>query len=302
MTARQDCGPSPDGWRATRSMNDSHDDAARFWEGEDRTPTGSIRRIGRDVTGQIARVVHDHHEKHRFDRAREHRTVRVSDATPVYIQPYDYDLDDEYGSLGRPDPAGDAAWRDVEVWTTSVADHRPRRGGWVGVDRRLMRVGVIAAAAVVLAPVLIAVASGDRDGGEGDIASPQQDQPAVVAPQGDPATSTIPITAAAVIPITAAADSPDDDDLADNDTSLDGVSDTGTHTANASASDEAAGSDEATAAEAAADDATAAEAAADEAAADPEPDCSGEYTVVDGDYWYRIAGDGDVDAWFAAND
>ena len=270
-------------------MNDSHDDQSPFW-GQDETPTGQIRRIGRDVTGQISRIVHDHNEKHHFDRTREHRAVRPFDETPVHVNPYDYDLDDGYAGLGHADAAGDAAFdraagaAAVDIWTTPEHDDRPRRrAGRTGVDPRLLRAGAIAAAAVVLAPILIAVAAGGADGDQGDLAS-LLEQPAAGAPEIDPADSTIPITAAAAIPITAAAvDNPSDDDLADNATSLDGVTEKGAGTTEASES------------------ASVSAAAAEEAAAPP---CAGEYTVVQGDYWYRLSdGSGvEVDAWLSAND
>ena len=224
-------------------MNDSHDDQSPFW-GQDETPTGQIRRIGRDVTGQISRIVHDHNEKHHFDRTREHRAVRPSDETPVHVNPYDYDLDDGYAGLGHADAAGDAAFdraagaAAVDIWTTPEHDDRPRRrAGRTGVDPRLLRAGAIAAAAVVLAPILIAVAvrRGRRRPGRPRLAARaagRRSPPRSIRP-----TSTIPITAAAAIPITAAAvDNPSDDDLADNATSLDGVTEKGAGTTEASES------------------------------------------------------------------
>src|SRR5688572_20237108 len=95
-----------------------------FWGGDD-TPTTQLRRIGRDVTSQIRRVVPDRRVREQTapsGRVRQHRSGagapgpdrtgghprpapadrdrtgsvrRNADATPLMIDPYDFDLEDQ---------------------------------------------------------------------------------------------------------------------------------------------------------------------------------------------------------------
>lgn len=304
-------------------MNDRYDEDggdAAFW-GSDDTPTAQIRRIGRDVTSQIRRVVPERParrdatptggvRRHRSGPGavdptggqRRHRDAdasgsfvrRNADATPLHLSPYDYDLaDDGYAGLAPTetvaDHADDARWAAVDAWVTPELDEQParRRGGaagasGVGVDPRLLRIGGLVAAVVVLIPVAAALGGGDD---ETPTVAAAVEAP-IVAPQQDsePTTpETIAITAA-VVPIAADSANESDDDLADDATSQGGVSDKPA----ASQSDSAAS-------------ASASQAVA---VADPEPVCAGQYTVVAGDYWLRLStdGGGTTDEWLAAND
>lgn len=248
----------------------SHDDDTQFWS-EPARRTGRMRRTDRDATGQLRRTAHTGE----FERTREHRVVRSrqlreTDATPIALSAFDYDLEDRYADLGRRDGADDAKWSaldddgDVDTWLEP--EEHPRRVARVaGVDPRLLRFGAIAAAAVVMVPVAITAAASD-DGGRVAASPVAAEAPAAqsIAP-----TSTIPITAAVTNAVTTAGDNPADDD-------------------------------QQTAAAAGAEKPSLAAAGSQTTA---EPACAGEYTVVAGDYWLRFGGTGaSVDAWLEAND
>jgi len=246
----------------------SHDDDTQFWS-EPARRTGRMRRTDRDATGELRRTSH----AGEFERTREHRVVRgrqvrETDATPIALSAFDYDLEDRYADLGRYQGA-DAKWAaldgdaDPQIWVEP--EERPRRAA--GVDPRLVRLAAIAAAAVVMVPVALAAAASDNDGriAAAPVAAEQPAAQSIVP------SSTIPITAAVTNAVTTAGDNPADDDQ---------------QTA-------AAGSGAAEKPSAVAASQTTAEAAA----------CAGQYTVVAGDYWLRFDGTGaSVDAWLEAND
>ncbi|MFV0309021.1 MAG: LysM peptidoglycan-binding domain-containing protein [Desertimonas sp.] len=288
-------------------MNDRYDETggdAAFW-GSDDTPTAQIRRIGRDVTSQIRRVVPERPTRRdvtpsggvrrhrsgpgagdttgRQQRRRDADTSgafvrRNADAAPLHLSPYDYDLADGDGYAGLAstqvgaDQADDARWAALDAWVTPEPIEPVRRratGSGTGVDPRLLRVGALVAAVVAMIPVAAALGGGDDEAPS--VAAAAVEVPAV-APQ--PTTpETIAITAA-VVPV--AADSTNDDAAADGATASGGASDRP----------------------------AVRESPAAVATTEPRPVCAGQYTVVAGDYWLRLAADGggSTDEWLAAND
>ncbi|MBA3606869.1 MAG: hypothetical protein H0W46_13035, partial [Acidimicrobiia bacterium] len=272
-------------------MTDFHDDDTQFWDDGGSSRSGQLRRLGHDVTGQIRRIAKDHDDRHHFERTRGHRAVRAEESASVHVAAYDYDLEDRYAGLGRAtahDPSDDALWAGVDAWVEPETGSIDRRAIG-GVDRRLLRLGVIAAAAVVLLPVAVSIASGDDS--NGGVRTNEPDAAAIVPGEaGDDPTSTlapvIPVSAAASMPASSAGDNPADDDQEFVSASLNGVVDKAAPQAADENDDETASAS--------------AEAAAQTASTEPE--CASTYTVVDGDYWLRFVDDGaTLDDWLAAN-
>ncbi len=163
-------------------------------------------------------------------------------------------------------------WPDVDAWIQTLEpsqDRRRRRG--VSVDPRLLRLGVVAIATVLMIPIAVALRE-DSDGGE-----VRSQEPAAVASRGASPSDR------ATEPLT----------RAERRARRTGSRATTTSAADASAA--AATEDQA---------ATSAELVAVPARAELEPACAGAYTVVAGDYWVRFAESTDsaLDPWLRAND
>jgi hypothetical protein len=189
-------------------------------------------------------------------RTRTHHVVRRSAPLP----PLERDEDAEF-------------WPGVDAWvpTLDPTQDRRRRVRGVGVDPRLLRLGVVAVAAVLMIPIALALRE-DSDGGE-----VRSQEPAAFATSGAAASKRVtePLTRAARRARRAAA-----------------------RTTTSAAADTAA------AAPSGDEGAAAAEVVAVPVRAEPEPACAGDYSVVAGDYWVRFAAstDSDLDAWLQAND
>ena len=186
-----------------------------------------------------------------IERTRQHRVVTRRDAPPPEgLEPIDAAAfaDDSYD--------GYDGWVEPE----------PAVAGAFGIDQRLLRIGAIAAVAVLAVPVALAL----RDDGPSDDlrAVPSTlDTTTTVALLSPSPVSAVPVTAGlAVAPTVAAASEDDSDDESSSDS----------------------------------DDEAAAAAVAEEEA----PECAGTYTVVAGDYWIRFveSSGATLDEWLAAND
>ena len=157
-------------------------------------------------------------------------------------------------------------WTDVDAWipTLEPAQDPRRRARGGGVDPRLLRLGAVAIAAVLMIPIAVALRE-DGDGGE-----VRSQEPAGLAAPGAPVSkrTTEPMTRAE------------------------------------RRERRAASSTTTPATDATAAPATDGEVVAVAARAESEPACAGEYTVVAGDYWVRFAEstDSDLGAWLRAND
>ena len=189
-----------------------------------------------------------------IERTRQHRVVTRRDAPPPEpLEPID-DFDDFDG----PEFADDG----YDGWV----EPEPVVAGAFGIDQRLLRIGAIAAVAVLAVPVALAL----RDDGPSDDlrAVPSTlDTTTTVALLGPSPVSAVPVTAGLAVAPTVA---PASDDDSDDDSSADSE-----------------------------DEAAAAAVAEEEA-----PECAGTYTVVAGDYWIRFvdSSGATLDEWLAAND
>ena len=188
-----------------------------------------------------------------FERTRQHRVVTRHDAPPPE-RIDEFDQFDELDEMPFEDDGFDA-WVQPEPVAT----------GPLGVDSRLLRVGAIAAVAVLAVPIALALR---QDGSNDEVRAVPSTVTTTIPALNPPGVSAVPVTAGlAVTPASApAVDDADDDD------------------ASSSESD---------------DDAAAAVAQEEEA-----PECAGTYTVVAGDYWIRFvdSSGASLDEWLAAND
>jgi hypothetical protein len=158
---------------------------------------------------------------------------------------------------------------EVEVWVEPLEPAPRGRRRAIGVDPRLLRLGVASAAIVLMVPVALALRG--EDGGEVRSSSPE------------PGVATTLVEARRLDPATTAA----------------------TPRAAKRAAKSAAKQSATTAAPpASGSDAAPAEDAVLAVSQEPaEPACAGEYTVVAGDYWLRFveSSGADLDSWLAAN-
>jgi hypothetical protein len=122
-----------------------------------------------------------------FERTRTHHVVRRTEA-PVMVE--GDELDDEWA---------DDSWAPVDHWVDPVEHDAVRPVA--GVDPRLVRVGAIAAAAVLMIPLGLALRDDDQRIGADE---PVETVATTVAPTTVPAPVIVPITAAAVAPAPAA--------------------------------------------------------------------------------------------------
>jgi Transglycosylase SLT domain len=215
-------------------MTDFTDDDAAVWGQSDWARGSGISRSRRAArTGT---------------RTRTHHVVRRSAPLPP---------------LDRGEDAGfwpDDAW----IPTLEPAQSRPSRDRGVGVDPRLLRLGVVAIAMVLMIPIALAL----RENGDGGEVRSQE--PAAFA------SPSVPASPRAAEPLTRAERRARRAAFR-------------TTTSAAAATEEEA--------------ATSAQLVAVPARAEPEPACAGEYTVVAGDFWVRFAEstDSDLGAWLRAN-
>ena len=247
-------------------MADQFDDDPSFW-GEQ--PTRRLQRPGANKRAE-------------FERTREHKVVPRRPSAPP---PPFYDQA-QYADTDPVEGGDDQAWDDfgagdVDPW---VAEPPARRSA-LGVDPRLMRIGALAAAAVLLVPLVMAVTA---DGGSGDGVRSEGGASTVVTTLAPQSASTldsgvVEITAA-VRPVPSDADVDTDDD-ADAVAAAEALGEKGS-----TDDDSDEGSD-------------APVAASDEQATASEPACAGTYTVVAGDYWLRFveSSGATLEEWLDAN-
>jgi hypothetical protein len=236
-------------------MTDFTDDDTAVWEQSDWTPTSGSQR------------------PRRVARTRTHHVVQRSSPLPPLERGAQsgFWTDETWPDRDR-DAVGVDNWAALEPARAPALRRRRARptSGSVGVDPRLLRLGVVAIAMVLMIPVALALRE-DRGGDE-----VRSQEPAAFASPGASASDRAaePLTRAKRRALRAASRTP---------------------TAAGDASASAAPEDEA---------ATSAELVAVPARAEPEPACAGEYSVVSGDYWVRFAEstDADLGAWLRAND
>ncbi len=133
-------------------------------------------------------------DRFRYERTRTHRTVERS------TQPVTFD------DFAPVDHWGDGDdWHDVDAWVEPVDDVPPGRRG-LGIDPKLLRIGVVAAVGVLMIPIAMAIGNnggeGSGDGLRGADVAVTAPAPVTAAPA--PAVVTVPITAGATVPSTAA--------------------------------------------------------------------------------------------------
>ena len=179
-------------------MADHFDDDRSFWG------DGSRRRS--DPTGATPRSG--------FERTREHKVVTRRTPPPVEAPVVEHDVatEDEHDELWARFGASDAAEPEVDAWVEPERE-RARPAGGPGIDPRLLRIGALAAATVVLVPVVLAIA----DGGSGDDVRSSETTLGTIAPAPAqaPATTGVAVTAAATLdPSVEAAEDADDDESA----------------------------------------------------------------------------------------
>ncbi len=158
-------------------------------------------------------------------------------------------------------PHEDDPWGDVEHLVEPVEE---RAVPFVGVDPRLMRIGAVALAGVLMIPLALALRE-DADGGlrSETLAATDSTVATTVADASTTTALTVPVTAAAIAPVAAATPV----------------------TAAATAPP------------------TASRAPAGQAVAVAEPVCAGRYTVIFNDYWNRFpkTSGASVEEWLEAN-
>ncbi len=206
------------------------------------------------------------------ERTRTHHVV----VRKAPLPPLERSRDADFWSAGWPDDD----LGDVDAWVEPL-ETVPRRGGShrrrVGVDPRLLRLGAITAAIVLMIPIALALR---KDDGGSDLRST------------DPATSAESTTTAAPSL------------LADRGGGKERRAGQPRPTTKPSSTLAAASEETAADAEAESDDDGDGEVMAVAAAAAAEqPACAGKYTVVAGDYWVRFteSSGADLDAWLNAN-
>jgi hypothetical protein len=156
----------------------------------------------------------------------------------------------------------------VDAWVPALEPARPRPTRGPGVDPRLLRLGLALVAVVVMVPIALAMRR--DDGGEVRSQDPTGLASASTLAPEDPAEPAEPADRAERRPRR--------------------TSRTATSAAASATAAVNTASDD--------DDQTLAVAMR----APPEPACAGQYTVVDGDYWWRFAdSEAELDAWLSAN-
>jgi LysM repeat protein len=219
-------------------MSDFHD--TQYWDDPD---WNSTRAIAADPASQISGT--SQNGRNRLERTRTHHVVTS--------RPTDESYDDFTGD-----------WAPVDHWVEPEV-HRARRLG--GVDPRLLRIGAVAAAGVLMIPITLALRDKPTDGVRSEVDVPTTTVvPITAAPQVLAAPVETVVTVLAAAPVTASPQGP--------------------------------------AVEAASGGASARGAAAVVAAPKPaKPVCAGTYTVIANDYWNRFpkSSGASVAKWLAAN-
>jgi len=228
------------------TMTDHYDDETQFWDKPEWIRTGQTPRVQRDRTGG-------------FERTRSHRIVRKDEAARVDPVPFQVVSFDDFA------PEDDDVWDGVDHWVEPL-EQTPRRGGYVGVDPVLLRIGAVGLVGVLMIPIALAL----RD--DGGVISDQGAE--VVTGTVAPALPADPTTTVVTVPITAAAPAP-----------------TVTTPAAAPSGASAARASQGIAAAPAA------------AAVPAEPECAGTYTVIANDFWNRFprSSGATVQEWLNAN-
>ena len=200
-------------------------------------------------TGQVDRVAG---RRGSFERTRSHRVVRRDDPLPPPTMAMTFD------DLA---PHEDDPWGELEHWVEPIEE---RAVPFVGVDPRVVRIGAVALAGVLMIPLALALRE-DADEGLRSETLAATDSTIVTTTAEAPTTVlTVPVTAAAIAPVAAAAPV----------------------TAAATAPP------------------TASRAPAGQAVAVAAPVCAGRYTVIFNDYWNRFpkTSGASVEEWLEAND
>ena len=160
-------------------MTDSLDDT-RFWDEPGWTTTGPVEQTRARARGGS------------FERTRSHRDVRRDDGPPAEAMTFD-----DFA------PHDDDPWGQVDHWVEPLEHVRSR--AFAVIDPKLLRIGAVAMAGVLMIPLAIALRDDSSDGVRSETLA---DVASTVAPSvvADPVTTvvTVPITAAATVPVTAA--------------------------------------------------------------------------------------------------
>jgi len=163
-------------------MTDHFDDETQFWDKPEWIPTGQTPRVQRDRTGG-------------FERTRSHRIVQKREAAPSDPVPFTVVSFDDFA------PEADDVWDGVDQWVEPLEE--PHRAGYVGVDPKLVRIGVAGLVGVLMIPIALALRD-DEGAGDGVRSEQVADVGGTVAAPlpVDPTTTvvTVPITVAAPVP------------------------------------------------------------------------------------------------------
>jgi len=303
-------------WKSSQEPTTEHErfDAEAHWAGQvdeqAQRPAARLRRSMSNLLGSGA------------NPTREHGIVRPdmgAAESDVSTTPIQSDMFDDLDDLDNDDYAYDdtAGWNTTDTAASPIGDDTDwdaelapvpigARGERTRIDPLLVRIGAIAVVGALMVPLLLNASSGGNDLLSGVDSSAME------------SAATVPALLSTVAPDEAAADAPaaplDPNDLppavpvnetADTaapasatDSDDDGVDATAVSTsvaASAPLTSEAAAattSESDAASDAGSDDETAkldTAAEADEPAARAEQNCAVDYTVVDGDFWIRLA-------------
>jgi hypothetical protein len=251
-------------------MSEHHDDDTPVWDDPEWDRTGELPLIRGDDTGSVERTASLGRLARGEPGARRRRAVTGATRRSGRRQPFERTRTHHVVTRSTPavPPVADAVdgWAPVDHWV----EPEPNRASGIGVDPRLLRVGALVGAAVLLVPV---VASLGGDPGEERLAA------GAVTTTVPPATLPDPTTTTITVPAT----------------------DPG-GTSPAPQAFAAPAQDEQPAAAASADAAASAQ-----ATSEPEQEvqaCAGTYTVVHNDAWLRFpaTSGASVEEWLAAND
>src|SRR3954452_21255577 len=139
-------------------------DDTQYWDGPPWEASGAIPDLPADTTGthRITRT-----GRHRTERTRTHHVV-------IDTRPVDESYDDFDGD-----------WAPVDHWVETEARPPRRRGaGLAGIDPRLLRIGAVAAAGVLLIPIALALREKPQDGLRSETGTPTTSAaPVTTAPQ-----------------------------------------------------------------------------------------------------------------------
>jgi LysM repeat protein len=160
-------------------------DDTQYWDGSPWEGSGEIS------AGPPARTTGTHRvnrtRRHQIERTRSHHIV-ISTRTP----------DDAYDDL-------DGDWTPVDHWVET--QERAPRLGLAGVDPKLIRIGTVAAAGLLMIPIALALRDKPADGMRTEAVAPTTTV-AIVAPPvavASPTTVVMPPVTVAAAPVTAAA-------------------------------------------------------------------------------------------------